>query len=116
MIFFLCANVDAQVVTTAKGASDYVCKYITKYGAGLSVNARVASLLDDIITRIPEDKKYTVAGVMAKAFIAAAVPDTLSSLEAWHVLFGLKRATCSRLFLLYSTLVSTYPSVTFAFP
>ena len=96
MLFFLCANVDAQVVTTLKGASDYVCKYITKYGAGQSVNARVASLIDDIITKLPEDKKYTVAGVMAKAFIATAVPDTLASLEAWHVLFGLKRACYSR--------------------
>jgi hypothetical protein len=33
---------------------------------------------------------------MSKAFIATAVPDTLSSLEAWHVLLGLKRNSCSR--------------------
>ena len=65
-MFFLCANVDAQVVTTWKGACDYVCKYITKYGAGQSVNARVASLIDDIITRIPENKTKTVASIMAR--------------------------------------------------
>ena len=88
MLLFLCANVDAQVVTTAKGASDYVCKYITKYGTGQSVNARVANLIDDIITKIPEDKKSTVASVMAKAFVATAVPDTLSSLEAVDLQFG----------------------------
>ncbi len=96
MLFFLCANVDGQVVTTQKGAADYVTKYITKYGAGQSVNARVASPFDDIITKLPAEKKATVASVMSKAFIATAVPDTLSSLEAWHVLLGLKRTSCSR--------------------
>jgi hypothetical protein len=96
MLFFLCANVDGQVVTTQKGAADYVTKHITKYGAGQSVNARVASLLDDIITKLPAEKKATVASIMSKAFIATAVPDTLSSLEAWHVLLGLKRTSCSR--------------------
>ena len=44
----LCANSDCQPILTAKGVADYVCKYITKYGAGMSVAARVASLLDDI--------------------------------------------------------------------
>ena len=71
---FLCANMDAHVVTTAKGAVEYVAKYISKYGAGQSVNARIASIIDDIITRLPEEKKSTIASVMSKAFIATAVP------------------------------------------
>ena len=90
---------DAQVVATLKGATDYVTKYISKYGAGQSVNARVGSLLDDIITKLPEDKKATVASVMAKAFIATAVPVNLCSLEAWHVLLDLNRFVCSRRFV-----------------
>ena len=32
------ANTDAQPVLTAKGVADYVAKYITKYGAGMSVH------------------------------------------------------------------------------
>ena len=68
---------------------------ISKYGAGQSVNARIGSLLDDIITKLPEDKKATVASIMAKAFIATAVPDSLCSLEAWHVLLDLSRVVCS---------------------
>ena len=91
----LCANMDAQVVATMKGAADYVTKSISMYGAGQSVNARIGSLLDDIITKMPEDKKATVASVMAKAFIATAVPDNLCSLEAWHVLLDLRREVCS---------------------
>ena len=96
VILWLCANMDAQVVVTAKGAADYVAKYISEYGAGQSVNARIASLIDDIITRIPEEKKTTIASVMSKAFIATAVPDTLCGLEAWHLLLGLNRTVCSR--------------------
>jgi hypothetical protein len=99
VILFLCANMDAQVVATAKGAADYVAKYISKYGAGQSVNARIASLIDDIITRLPEEKKTTIASVMSKAFIATAVPDTLCGLEAWHLLLGLNRTVCSRGFV-----------------
>jgi hypothetical protein len=99
VILFLCANMDAQVVATAKGAADYVAKYISKYGAGQSVNARIASLIDDIITRLPEEKKSTIASVMSKAFIATAVPDTLCGLEAWHLLLGLSRTVCSRGFI-----------------
>ena len=90
---------DAQVVATLKGAADYVATYISKYGAGQSVNARIGSLLDDIITRLPEDKKSTVASVMAKAFIATAVPDSLCSLEVWHVRLDLSRVVCSRQFV-----------------
>ena len=96
MLIFLCANVDGQIVTTQKGAADYVAKYISKYGTGQSVNARIGSLIDDIITKIPESRKATIASVMAKAFIATAVPDTLCSLDAWHILFGLNRVVCSR--------------------
>jgi hypothetical protein len=99
VILYLCANMDAQVVVTAKGAADYVAKYISKYGAGQSVNARIASLIDDIITRLPEEKKSTIASVMSKAFIATAVPDTLCGLEAWHLLLGLNRTVCSRGFI-----------------
>ena len=82
LMIVLGANMDAQVVTTAKGAADYVAKYISKYGAGQSVTSRIGSLLDDIIGRLPEDKTCTVAKVMSKAFVATAVPDTLCCLEA----------------------------------
>ena len=92
------ANTDAQPVLTAKGVADYVCKYITKYGAGQSVSARIASLLDDIVSRVPEGKTMTVASLLAKAFIATAVPDTLCCLEAWHVLWALPRAVHTRFF------------------
>ena len=50
----LCANSDCQPVLTAKGVADYVCKYITKYGVGMSVTSRIASLLDDIIGSVTE--------------------------------------------------------------
>ena len=85
------ANTDAQAVLTAKGVADYVAKYITNYGAGQSVHARIASLLDDIISRTPDGRTLTVASLLSKAFIATAVPDTLSSLEAWHILWQLPR-------------------------
>ena len=75
-----------------------MCKYITKYGAGQSVSSRIASLLDDIVSRVPEGKTMTVASLLAKAFIATAVPDSLCSLEAWHILWGLPRTVSSRYF------------------
>ena len=53
------ANTDCQPILTAKGVADYVCKYITKYGAGQSVSSRIASLLDDIVSRVPEGKTIT---------------------------------------------------------
>ena len=80
----------------AKGC--HVAKYITKYGAGQSVHARIASLLDDIICRQPDDRTMTVASLLSKAFIATAVPDTLSALEAWHILWQLSRSVRSRYF------------------
>ena len=92
------ANTDGQAILTAKGVADYVCKYITKYGAGMSVSARIASLLDDIVTRVPEGKTMTVASLLAKAFIATAVPESLCCLEAWHILWGLPRTVSSRYF------------------
>ena len=70
------ANSDCQAILTAKGVADYVCKYITKYDAGASINARVSSLLDDIISRVPEGRSMSVASPMCKAFIATAVPAT----------------------------------------
>ena len=92
------ANCDAQAVITVKGAADYICKYVTKYGAGQSVSSRIASILDDIILRVPRDETTTVASVMAKAFIATSVPDQVCSLEAWHLLWGLRRVVSSRVF------------------
>ena len=69
------ANSDAQPVLTAKGVADYVAKYITKYGAGMSVHAKIASLLDDIIVkRTGDGSTMTVASLLSKAFIATAVP------------------------------------------
>ena len=53
------ANTDAQPVLTAAGVADYVTKYITKYGTGQSVMARVSSLLDDVIGKLSEGKGTT---------------------------------------------------------
>eukprot|EP00959_Pyramimonas_sp_CCMP1952_P337638 7070667-Pyramimonas_sp.AAC.1 len=61
----------------------------------MSVSARIASLLDDIVTRVPEGKTMTVASRLAKAFIATAVPEPLCCLEAWHILWGLPRTASS---------------------
>ena len=92
------ANTDCQPILTAKGVADYVCKYITKYGAGQSVSSRIASLLDEIVSRVPEGRTMTIASLLAKAFIATAVPDSLCCLEAWHILWGLPRTVSSRFF------------------
>jgi len=93
------ANSDTQPVLTAKGVADYVAKYITKYGAGMSVHAKIASLLDDIIVkRAGDGSTMTVASLLSKAFIATAVPETLSALEAWHILWQLPRTVRSRFF------------------
>ena len=73
-------------------------KYITKYGAGQSVSSRIASLLDNIVSRVPDGKTMTVASLLAKAFIATAVPDSLCCLEAWHILWELPRTVSSRFF------------------
>ena len=99
LAIYLGANMDAQAVVTTKGAADYVAKYISKYGAGQSVNARIGSLLDDIITKLPEGKKTTVSSILAKAFVATSVPDSLCALEAWHVLLDLGRVICTRGFI-----------------
>ena len=73
-----------------------MAEYISKHGVGQSAKARIASLIDDIITRLPEEKKTTIARVMVRTFIATAVPDTLCGLEDWHLLLGLNRAVHSR--------------------
>ena len=44
LMLALCANMDAQTVMTAKGAADYVAKYISKYGPGQSVAAKIGSV------------------------------------------------------------------------
>ena len=91
------ANTDCQPVLTAKGVADYVSKYITKYGAGMSVTSRISSLLDDIVSRC-NTETLTIASLLSKAFIATAVPDALCGLEAWHILWELPRTVCSRYF------------------
>ena len=53
LMLALCANMDAQTVMTAKGAADNVAKYISKYGASQSVAARIGSILDDIVSKLP---------------------------------------------------------------
>ena len=63
------ANFDGNPALTAKGAADYVAKYISKYGASRSVAARIGSILDDIITKLPENQTMTVTQLMAKAFM-----------------------------------------------
>ena len=92
------ANSDAQIVASLKGARDYVAKYISKYGAGQTVNSRIASILDEIVSKTPEGHTMTISSLLSKAFIATAVPDAICSAEAWHILFGLDRTLCSRTF------------------
>ena len=69
-----------------------------------SVNARIGSIVDDIITRIPDGKTSTVASVLAKAFVATAVPDALCNLEADMVAISrsdepISNATCTLILL-----------------
>ena len=76
------AKCDGQAVLTTMGAADYVAKYISKYGAGQSVHRHVANLLDDIVCNTPEGRRMTVSSLLAKAFIATSVPETVCSGEA----------------------------------
>ena len=61
------ANTDCQPILTAKGVADYMCKYITKYGAGQSVTSRIAFLLDDIVSHVPESSMMTIASLLTTA-------------------------------------------------
>ena len=61
------ANTDCQPILTAKGVADYMCKSITKYGAGQSVTSRIAFLLDDIVSHVPESSMMTIASLLATA-------------------------------------------------
>ena len=90
------ANCDGQAVLTTKGAADYVAKYISKYGAGQSVHKHVAT--EDIVCNTPEGRTMTVSSLLAKAFIATSVPETVCSGEAWHILWRKERTVCTRKF------------------
>ena len=56
----------------------------------------MSSYIDEIICKMPDDQEMTVASLLSRLFIHAAVPQEISSLEAWHVLLDLPRVLSSR--------------------
>ena len=92
----LVANVDDQVVLTVQAAVNYLTKYIGKLGGGQSAASKMSSYIDEIICKMPDDQEMTVASLLSRLFIHAAVPQEISSLEAWHVLLDLPRVLSSR--------------------
>ena len=92
----LVANVDDQVVLTVQAAVNYLTKYMGKIGGGHTASGRIGGLIDDIISKMQDTESMTVASLLSKLFIHAAVPDEICSLEAWHVLFDLPRVLASR--------------------
>ena len=92
----LVANVDDQAVLTVQAAVNYLTKYMGKIGGGHTASGRIGDLIDDIISKMQDTESMTVASLLSKLFIHAAVPDEICSLEAWHVLFDLPRVLASR--------------------
>ena len=86
----LAANVDDQVLTV-RAAVNYLTKYIGKLGGGQSAVSKVSSCVEETISKMPDEQEMTVASLLSKLFIHAAVPQEISSLEAWHVLQDLPR-------------------------
>ena len=95
----LVANVDDQVVLTIQAAINYLTKYMGKLGTGHTATSRIGGLLDDILCRMQDHETMTVTSLLSKLFIHTAVPDQISSLEAWHVLHDLPRVMSSRFFV-----------------
>ena len=95
----LVANVDDQVVLTIQAAINYLTKYMGKLGTGHTATSRIGGLLDDILCRMQDHETMTVTSLLSKLFIHTAVPDQISSLEAWHVLHDLPRVLSSRFFV-----------------
>ena len=56
----------------------------------------MSSYIDEVICKMPDDQEMTVASLLSRLFVHAAVPQEISSLEAWHVLLDLPRALSSR--------------------
>ena len=92
----LVANVDDQVVLTVQAAVNYLTKYLGKLGGGHTASGRIGGLIDEIISKMQDTETMTVASLLSKLFIHAAVPEDICSLEAWHVLFDLPRVLSSR--------------------
>ena len=92
----LVANVDDQVVLTVQAAVNYLTKYLGKLGGGHTASGRIGGLIDDIISKMQDTETMSVASLLSKLFIHAAVPEDICSLEAWHVLFDLPRVLSSR--------------------
>ena len=95
----LVANVDDQVVLTIQAAINYLTKYMGKLGTGHTATSRIGGLLDDILCRMQDHETMTVTSLLSKLFIHTAVPDQISSLEAWHILFDFPRVLSSRFFV-----------------
>ena len=95
----LVANVDDQVVLTIQAAINCLTKYMGKLGTGHTATSRIGGLLDDILCRMQDHETMTVTSLLSKLFIHTAVPDQISSLEAWHVLHDLPRVLSSRFFV-----------------
>ena len=92
----LVANVDDQVVLTVQAAVIYLTKYLGKLGGGHTASGRIGGLIDEIISKMQDTETMSVASLLSKLFIHAAVPEDICSLEAWHVLFDLPRVLSSR--------------------
>ena len=82
----LVANVDDQVVLTAQAAVNYLTKYIGKLGGGQPAAPKMSSYIDEVICNMPDDQEMTVASLLSRLCIHAAVPQEISSLESWHAL------------------------------
>ena len=92
----LVANVDDQVVLTVQASVNYLTKYMGKLGGGNTATGRIGSLIDTIICKMKDNETMTVAALLSKLFIHAAVPEDISSLETWHMLLDLPRTLSSR--------------------
>ena len=49
-------------------------------------SGRIGGLIDDVVCKMRDAETMTVASLLSRLFIHAAVPEEISSLEAWHVL------------------------------
>ena len=92
------ANTDEQVILTLHAMIKYLTKYLSKLGPASTVEGRVGSFIDEIVSKMKDNETMTVASLLSKLFIHAAVPDVISSLESWHVIWMLPRTLCTRTF------------------
>ena len=92
------ANTDEQVILTLHAMIKYLTKYLSKLGPASTVEGRVGSFIDEIVSKMKDNETMTVASMLSKLFIHAAVPDVISSLESWHVIWMLPRTLSTRTF------------------